>query len=119
MKLLYIISKKYLPFRNVYKIYTKGFLVRLLIRFTEAGLLWYNKKANITPKKDSKPGRDLTNKGKLNSASTIKILSGFMNKEEAKTSFPNPTNKSENKNPKNILNKDRVNKDIITNTLDS
>ena len=53
-----------------------------------------------------------------NSASTKDIWLGWINKELPKKSEPIPTNKSEKTNPKNILNKDNINKGSIKDNLD-
>ena len=59
------------------------------------------------------------NKGKLNSASIIEIFEGCIYRELPKKSLPKPINKSENTNPKNILNRAKINKGIITAKLAS
>ena len=79
--------------------------------------------ANRAPIIDNIPGKSFNiisvGDEKLNSASTKLMLLGWINKELPKKSLPIPTNKSENTNPKNILNIAKKNRGIITNKLAS
>ena len=75
---------------------------------------WYSKIPILAPIKDKMAGNSLYIKGKLNSASIKVILLGCINIELPKKSVPIPTNKSEKIKPKNILNKERTDRGIIT-----
>ena len=81
--------------------------------------MWYKQIAKAAPEKLKIAGNNLIIGFKENSASTNEILFGCVNTELAQKSVPNPTNKSEKMNPKNILKIAKINNGTITANLDS